>query len=149
MSKKNILLVVCVALLVACGGKQKTGDDEPSGTSVLGQKDTGDSTDRSGNMIPPEKMDEVTQDLKRKQMTVSRCLSTAMEAGEVKKGTHGKVTFEIVIDTSGKVTNAKIAKSDIDNQGVLGCAKKHVEEIAFPQLPQQYETSFTFGMEAN
>jgi hypothetical protein len=143
---KSVLAVVLI--VAACGGKQKTSGDD-TGASVLGQPDTGDPTDRSGNMISPEKMDEVTQDLKRKQMIVSRCMSTAQEAGEVKKGTHGKVTFEIVIDTSGKATSVKVAKTDIQNEGVLGCAKKHVEDISFPQLPKQYETSFTYAMEAN
>jgi hypothetical protein len=143
--KKNVLMMVLV--VAACGGKQKTGDDTSG--SVLGQQDTGDPTDRSGNMISPEKMDEVTQDLKRKEMIVSRCMSAAQETGDVKKGTRGRVTFEIVIDTSGKATSVKVAKTDIQNEGVLGCAKKHVEDISFPQLPKQYETSFTFAMEAN
>jgi hypothetical protein len=144
---KNAMLVVLV--VAACGGTQKTSGDDTNGASVVGQPDTGDPTDRSGNMIPPEKMDEVAQDLKRKQMIVSRCMSAAQEAGEIKKGTHGKVTFEIVIDTSGKPTSVKVARTDIQNESVIGCAKRHVEDITFPQLPKPYETSFTYAMEAN
>jgi hypothetical protein len=100
-------------------------------------------------MIPPEKMDEVTQALKRKQMIISRCLATAMENKDVPRGTHGRVTFEIVVDTSGKVSSVKVDKSDIQAQSVIECAKKHVEEISVSALPHQYETSFTFAMEAN
>ena len=149
MTIKNALFLL--AVLAACGGKQKTGDDESgSGPSVVGMQDTGDSTDRSGNMIPPEKMDEVTQALKRKAMTITTCLSHAMEAGEVKKGTHGKIGLEIVISTSGSADSVKVIKSDFhEAPSIDDCVVRHVKEIAFPQLPKQYETSYTYPMEAN
>ena len=35
------------AVLVACGGKQKTSDGDDNGPSVVGMQDNGDSTDRS------------------------------------------------------------------------------------------------------
>jgi len=139
---KHVLLL---AALVACGGHKKADttpvpdNNEPTHTAT----DSGDS------MIPPEKMDEVTQDLKRKNMIVSRCLATAMENGEVKKGTHGHITFEIKIGTDGHTTSVKVQKSDIDAQSVIGCATRHVEDIGFPTLPKPYETSYTFAMEAN
>jgi len=148
MTIKNALLLL--AVLAACGGKQKTGDDESSGPSVVGMQDTGDSTDRSGNMIPPEKMDEVTQALKRKAMTITTCLSHAMEAGEVKRGKHGKIALEVTVSPSGSADSVKVIKSDFDEApGINDCVVKHVKEIAFPQLPKQYETSYTYPMEAN
>lgn len=143
---KKILLL---AVLVACGGHKAASNNEPSGPSVMGVQDQGDPNDHSGNMIPPEKMDEVQNDLKRKQMIISRCLADAVEAGEAKKNTHGKVTVELVVSTSGKAENVKIVKSDIQAQSVLDCTKKHVESIEFPQLPKQFETSFTYAMEAD
>ncbi len=143
---KKILLV---AILAACGGHKSSGPNEPSGPSVMGVQDQGDPTDRSGGMIPPEKMDEVQTDLKRKQMIISHCLAEAVEAGNAKKNTHGKITVELVVSTSGKAENVKIVKSDIEAQSVQDCTKKHVEEIEFPQLPKQYETSFTYAMEAD
>jgi hypothetical protein len=141
--------VLLATLLVACGGKQTTDDTEPTGPSVMGQQDTGDSTDRSGAMIPPDKMDEVSQDLDRRRDTVSRCLAQAMDNREVKRGTHGKVTFEIVIGTSGHTESVKLDKTDIQDKGVVDCATKIVQETAFPELPHRYETSYTFAMEAN
>jgi hypothetical protein len=143
---KKILLL---AVLVGCGGHKAASNTEPSGPSVMGVQDQGDPNDHSANMIPPEKMDEVQNDLKRKQMIISRCLADAVEAGEAKKNTHGKITVEIVVSTSGKAQNVKVVKSDIEAQSVLECTKKHVESIEFPQLPKQYETSFTYAMEAD
>ena len=142
---KKILLL---AALTACGGHKSTPND-PSGPSVMGVQDKGDPTDRSGNMIPPEKMDEVQNDLKRKEMIISRCLADAVEAGDAKHNTHGKVTVELTVSSSGKAENVKIAKSDIQTQSVLDCTKKHVEDIEFPQLPKNFETSFTYAMEAD
>ncbi|HSN25500.1 MAG TPA: AgmX/PglI C-terminal domain-containing protein [Kofleriaceae bacterium] len=140
--------VLLFAVLFACGG-HKSQPQEPQGESVLGVKDTGDPNDHSGNMIPPEKMDEIQQDLKRKEMIISRCLADAVEAGEAKKNTHGKVVVELVVSTSGKAQNVKVVKSDFTAQSINDCTKKHVEDIEFPQIPKQYETSFTYAMEAD
>jgi TonB family protein len=145
---KNALLAVL--LVAACGGNKKQADEDTTGPSVVGMGDSGDSSDHSGNMIPPEKMEEVTQDLKRKQTVIPQCLARAMEAGEVKRGKHGKVTLEIVISTAGKADKVNIVKSDFhEAPNVEDCVVKHVQEIEFPQLPKQYETSFTYPMEAN
>jgi hypothetical protein len=147
MTMKKILLL---AILAACHHKSASTDpNDPSGPSVVGMQDKGDPSDHSGNMIPPEKMDEVQNDLKRKQMIISRCLADAVEAGNAKKNTHGKITLEFVVSMAGRAENVKIVKSEIAAQQVQDCTKKHVEEIEFPQLPKPYETSYTFSMEAD
>lgn len=142
---KKLLLVVVVA--AACGGKNK-GDASEGGT-IDPNATTGDPTDRSGSMVSAEKMDEVNQLLQRKQMIVSRCLSMAVEAGEAPKGTHGKITYEISISPGGKATKVEVIKSSIEPKSVQGCVKRHIEEIQFPTLPKQYDTSWTYAMEAN
>ena len=137
--------LVVMAALVACGGHKKAdttpppdpGDDHPT------------HVDNGGNMIPPEKMDEVTQDLKRRNMLVSRCLATAMENGEVKRGTHGHIAFEIKIGTDGHATSVKVIRTDVEAKSVLDCATKHVQDTGFPELPKPYETSYTYAVEAN
>ena len=143
-TKKLLLLVVLAA---ACGHKNK--NDAEEGGSIDPNATTGDPTDRSGNMVPPEKMDEVNQLLQRKQMIVSRCLANAVEAGEAPKGTHGKITYEISIGTDGRTTKVEVIKSSIEAKSVQGCVKRHIEEIQFPTMPKQYDTSWTYAMEAN
>ncbi|MDB4954082.1 MAG: hypothetical protein JWO36_1651 [Myxococcales bacterium] len=141
-------LVVCL-LVVGCGGhKHDDTTAEEHGPSVLGVGG-GPVRDDSANMIPPEKMDEVNQNLKRKNPVISRCLANAMENKDVPKGTRGKVTLEIMIAPSGHASSVKVIKSDITADVVLNCVKKHVEEIAFPEFQKQYETSYTYSMEAN
>lgn len=139
---KTIAMLAC--LLVACGGK-KQQETTPESSMM---DTTPPARDNSGEMVPPEKMDEVKRDLDRKQMIVSRCLSTAMEAGDVKKGTHGKVALEITI-TGNKASNVKVIRSDIENKSVTDCVIKHVEDIEFPEMTKPYETSYTYAMEAN
>jgi hypothetical protein len=140
---KNVLFLA--ALLCGCHHKQ-ADTTEPSGPMV---DNTPHPTAGGGDIIPPEKMDEVQTDLGRRQMIVSRCLATAMEANEVKRGTHGHITFEIRIGTGGSAESVKVIKSDIDAKSVLDCATKHVQDTGFPTLPKAYETSYTYAMEAN
>ncbi|MBV8757778.1 MAG: AgmX/PglI C-terminal domain-containing protein [Deltaproteobacteria bacterium] len=140
--------VLLLAVVFACGG-HKSEPQEPRGESVLGVQDTGDPNDHSGNMVPPEKMDEIQNDLKRKQMIISHCLAEAVERGDAKKNTHGKVTVELTVSTGGHAEGVKVIKSDFQAASIGDCVKKHVEEIAFPQIPKQYPTSYTYAMEAD
>ena len=148
MVKQATLVGLALVFACACGGKQQT---QPDMTSTAPDENAAPAPaeDQGANMIPPEKMDEVQQDLKRKEMIVSHCLASSMEAGEVPRGTHGHVRFEIKIGTDGHATDVSIDKTDIQAKSVLDCAKKHVMDTAFPTLPHPYETSYMFAMEAN
>jgi len=145
----NKLLLLAVLGVAACGGKNKNDASEGDGATIDTQATSGDTADHSGNMVPPETMDQINSLLGRKQMIISRCLSTAVEAGEAPKGTHVKMTLAISIAPSGQATKVDVVKSSTELQSVQGCVKKHVEEIAFPQVPRQYNTSYTYAMEAN
>ena len=140
-------LICAVLVVAACGGKQNPNP----GPAV---DETGEHAetppDQSANMVPPEKMDEVTNDLKRKAGIISRCLADAMDEKEVPRGAHGKVTLEIVVGTGGHADSVKVVKSDFSSAPkVADCVVKHVQEIEFPTLPKSYETSYTYPMEAN
>lgn len=150
MAKMNkVVLLVVLAAAAACGGKNKGGAEEGGGPLIDTQATTGDPTDRSGQMIPPEKMEEITRLLDRKRMIVSRCLSEAVDSGELPKGSRGKVTLEIVIAPSGKTSKVEVLQATINSQSVQGCVKSKVEDITFPELPRSYETSYTYAMEVN
>ncbi len=141
-------LLCAVLLIAACGGKQKTGGPGPTVDETGEHADQ--VPDQSANMIPPEKMDEVNNDLHRKAMIISQCLASAMDEKEVPRGAHGKVTLELVIGTAGKADSVKVVKSDFRQAPkVEDCVVKHVKDIEFPQLPKSYETSYTYPMEAN
>ena len=146
MTNKVLLLVVLAT--AACGGKNKNDSNE-GGATIDTQATTGDPTDRSGEQVPPETMDEISNLLGRKQMIISRCLSTAVEAGEAPKGVKAKITLSISIAPSGSVSKVEVIKSTLDVQSVQSCVKQHVQQITFPTVPKTYETSHTYAMEAN
>ena len=100
-------------------------------------------------MIPPEKMDEIQNDLKRKEMIISRCLADAVEAGDAKKNTHGKVVVELTVSPSGKAPERQGHEVRLPGEVDRRLHVKHVEDIEFPQIPKQYPTSFTYSMEAD
>ncbi len=143
-----VKMAMVVALVAAACGGHKQADTTPDTTSTTDNTPP-PAQDEGANMIPPEKMDEVNQNLKRKEMIVSHCLASSMELGEVPRGTHGHVRFEIKIGTDGHATDVTVDKTDIQAKSVLDCARKHVMDTEFPTLPHAYETSYMFAMEAN
>ncbi|HEY1548266.1 MAG TPA: hypothetical protein VGG28_10615 [Kofleriaceae bacterium] len=140
-------MMVALVFACACGGKQQTQPDMTS--TPPASENSPPAQDESANMVPPEKMDEVQHDLQRKEMIISHCLATAMEASEVPRGTHGHIRFEIKIGTDGHATDVSVDKTDLQAKSVIECAKKHVVDIEFPTLPHSYETSYEYAMEAN
>ncbi len=103
--------------------------------------------DESGDMISPDKMDEVNKDLDRKRETVSRCLAIAIDNKDLPKNSKGKMTLEIVI-ANGKAQSVKVIKETLESKALDDCVIGKVNEIEFPQLAKQYETSYTFTFEA-
>ena len=137
-----------VVLLVACGGKSKKEDTTGDGVTIDPNASSGDPTDRSGSMIPGEKMDEITRLLDRKRPTVSRCLTMVVDNQELPKGSRGKMTLGITISTAGKATSVKVIKDSLDSKKLEECVIGKVQEIEFPDLPSQYETTYAYAFEA-
>jgi hypothetical protein len=136
--------LIVVPLLGGCGGKP--ADTTPSG----GARDpaTGGRAPATGDaQVPPEKMDEISRDLDRKRPIMSRCLAIAVDNKELPKNSAGKITLEIVI-TGGKAESVKVVRSTLESRSLSDCVVHHIQEIQFPELPQPYETSYTYGFEA-
>ena len=135
--------LLIAGLLLGCGGKH--GDTTPAGG---GGDSEPTAQEGGGGMVPPEKMDEVNRDLEHKQPIVSRCLSSAIDVGELPKSSRGKVTLEIVISPAGRADSVKVVRATLQSKTLDECIISRVKEIQFPELPKPYETSFTYGFEA-
>lgn len=146
---KKCALVLVVLAAAACGAKSRNDVEEGGGATIDPTATSGDTTDRSGGMADPVKMDEVNQLLARKRMIVSRCLSQAVESGAAPKNTRGKITLAIRIDPDGSVSSVEVVTSSISSVEVQGCVKRKVEEIRFPTFPKPFDTSYTYAMETN
>jgi hypothetical protein len=134
--------LLAVVLFAGCGGKQNSDT-----TPTTGGGDERAERARGGDMVPPEKMDEINRILERKGKAVSRCLTMAVDNKELPKNSAGKITVELVIE-GGKVTSIKVVRATLESKMLTECVLAKVREIEFPQLPKPYETSYTYGFEA-
>ena len=143
-------IAVLASLWIGCGAG-KRADTTPSGgggDTQGGQAGrSGDGGD-SGEIVPPEKMDQINRSLERKRPIVSRCLAIAVDNKELPKNSAGKITLEIVISPAGKADSVKVVRATLDSKTLTDCVIAHVREIQFPELPRPYETSYTYGFEA-
>lgn len=142
-------LALLAGLLAACGSKNKNDAEEGGVGSVDPNATTGDTTDRSHEQHDPMHMDEVNHLLDRKRNIVSRCLSMAIENGSAPKNARGRIVLAIKIAPSGRTSSVEVIKSGIESPEVQGCVKRKVEDITFPQMTKEFETSYTYAMEAN
>ena len=139
MVKQWILVSV---LLTACGGGKKAAQEPAERPAAVEQQD------QAGEMIPPEKMDEIQSMLARKQNIMSRCLADAVDAKELPKNSRGKITLEIVIAPSGAPEKVAVINSTLESEKLKDCVMGHIKSITFPQIPRTYPTSFTYAFEA-
>ena len=141
---------VLFGLVVGCGGGQRADTTPPGGGGGGGEPQAGPANPGgdAGDAVPPDKIDEVNRALSRKRDAMSRCLAIAVDNKELPKNARGKVTVEIVIAPSGTADSVKIVRASVQSKMLDDCIIGHVKEIAFPQLPRPFETSYTYGFEA-
>lgn len=143
-------IIAVLFFAAACGGSTKHEDttvsDEGGGGDDSGGG--GDPCADSGGMCPPEMLQEIQADLDRKRDPATRCLTNAIDDGDVDKNTAGKIALVFKINTDGKAEDIEVTKSTIDNQGVQDCVKKLVANISFPNVPKTLDWSYTFAFEA-
>lgn len=130
----------------ACGGGNKPADttplDETGGGGEASRPDPG------SEMVLPETMDNIQRRFDRKRSAVSRCLSAAVDAKELPRSARGKITLNVVINPGGKAGEVKVARSTLDSPMLTECVVAKVREIIFPEVPQPFPTSYTYGFEA-
>jgi len=140
--------VVCSSLAVGCGGGQRAyTTPPPAGGGEVQAGPAGQGGD-AGDAVPPDKLDEINRQLSRKRAVMSRCLAIAVDNKELPKNARGKVTVEIVISPSGTADTVKVVRANLESKMLDDCIIGHIKEIAFPQLPRSFETSYTYGFEA-
>lgn len=145
---QRALIVVAVLCAGACGGSKKNEDTTSGGVTIDPNASSGDPTDRSASMIPPEKMDEITRLLDRKRPTVSRCLTMVVDNKELPKGSRGKMTLEITVSPAGKASSIKVVSTSLESKTLEDCVIGKVQEIQFPEIPSPYHTTYAYAFEA-
>ena len=142
-------ILMCVVLVAACGGKKPAPVDEGHGPTIgAGGEMHDDRVGGEGNMIAPEKMDEIKRLLDRKQNIVSHCLAVAVDNKELPKNSHGKVTVQFNISTDGHSSGHKVIEKTLESKSLEECVIGHVKEIQFPQIQHGIEYSYAYAFEA-
>lgn len=136
-------LSVAVAL-VACGGGKKHEDTSPGPAGDDIAKPEGND----GAVVPPDTMDEIQRSFDRRRTAVSRCLSMAVDAKELPKASHGKVTLAVTVEPGGKAGEVKVIRASLESKSLEECVIARVREIQFPSVPQPFPTTYTYGFEA-
>ncbi|HWO21249.1 MAG TPA: AgmX/PglI C-terminal domain-containing protein [Kofleriaceae bacterium] len=141
-----VLLVGAAAAAAACGGKKASTLPDESGDSDTSS--SSGSRDSSGEMVPPETMDEIQRAFERKRNTVSRCLSAAIDAKELPRQSRGKMTLNVTVMPGGKAGEVKVTKTSLESQMLADCVIGKVKEVIFPEVSKPYPTSYTYAFEA-
>lgn len=136
-----------VSSLVACGG----GGGKPAGDSTTPSNSSSESSEDvsggDGTVVSSETMDEIRRALDRKRNAVARCLSPAVDAGELPKNARGRMTLGFVISPSGKAGELKVVKSNLDSKLLTDCVFERISEIEFPTVAEALPWSYTYGFE--
>lgn len=142
-------IIAMVLLAAACHGKQAstTPDDGEEHTAPV-PKGEGPDYRADPNQISGDKLDEVNRLLERRRPAVSRCLAFVVDNKDLPRNSKGRMTLEIKIETSGKVSEVKVQNDALNSKPLEDCVINKVKEIAFPQLPKPLETSYAYGFEA-
>ena len=140
----TIGMLLAASLALGCGGKHADSTPAAGGGGARAEAASGGD----GDMIPPEKIDEINRSLERKRPVMSRCLAIAVDNKVLPRNAAGKVTVEIVISPSGTVDSVKVVRASLDSKMLNDCVIGRIKETPFPQLPRPFETSFTYGFEA-
>jgi hypothetical protein len=140
-------LISIAALLFATAacGKSKPADTTPAGG---GDDDGFDDENSGGDMVPPERMDEIKAQLDRKRTGASRCLADAVNSGKLPRNTKGHVALGFTIGTNGTAKDLKVIETSIDSEDVQRCVMEKVQQIDFGALPAELEWSYTFAFES-
>lgn len=142
---KKLLLIA----LLGCGHKEAPPPQEPAGGSVVGQQEIHDDrVGGEGQMIAPEKMDEIKRLLDRKQNIVSHCLAVAVDNKELPKNSRGKLLVGFTINADGSSSQHKILEKSLESKTLEECVIGRVKEIQFPQIKHSIEYSYAYAFEA-
>jgi TonB family protein len=138
------LILVCVVLAAACGGKGKDASD-PNDVDELPPAEPEPESDDS--FIAPEKYDEINLEFKKKRNIVKRCYDKAVDQEKLSVKAKGSVTVGLSITPNGQPTKVHIAKTTLNNKEVENCVVETIQGWELPAPGDVCEFSFTYEFE--
>lgn len=130
--------------LLACACATPGPSGSAANTTPTARTPTAEEPAAEDGLIPPEKVDELTQFFKGKNSTVARCLDTS---GEKKKGTV-KVTVTLMVKADGTPSDVKVSEGTGADEALKTCVVEHVSGWALPAPGQDMAFSHGYAFEA-
>lgn len=140
---RTALALALLVPLAACGGKSRPASTVPADRGDGQVEDTS-----GGDLVPPERMDEIKTLLDRKRTAAARCLSDAINAGKLPRSAAGHVALEFTISTGGAAEGVKVIETSIEDETVQECVMEKVRQIDFGSLPSAIDWSYTYAFES-
>ena len=144
----TVMAVGLAALLVACGGAQKTGT--ASGEEVSaggGEESSDDSGGGGGPSVNPEAFDQLTRLFNNKRPAVGRCYSDAVQSGKLDKKAKGRLTVALSIADDGSAKAVKTAQDTLHSPDVESCVIDLIKSWDLPEPGDNCEFSFSYDFE--
>ncbi len=138
--------LLLTALAAACGGGGSKPASEAT-TPAEASSQEGDVSGGDGTVVSTETMDDIRRALDRKRNAVARCLSPAVDAGELPKNARGRMTLGFTISASGRAGDLKVVKSSLESKLLTDCVFERIGEIEFPTVAEPLPWSYTYGFE--
>ncbi len=139
----TIALGIAFSATGACGGSSKAASEDTTPAQAEGDSQSGGD----GTVVSTETMDEIRRALDRKRNAVARCLSPAVDAGELPKNARGRMTLGFVISAGGKAGELEVVKTSLESKLLTECVFARIEEIEFPAVADPLPWSYTYGFE--
>jgi hypothetical protein len=140
---RGFLLMVGVALFVACASSGGTPATQQGGAAGAGETSAADP-----NAIPPEKLDEVQNVFRDKASALNGCYRDEVERTK-NTNLSTSVTVKVTILASGEVKSADVAQQENASNEFQGCVVQSVGKFVFPALPAALETSWPYQFKPN
>ena len=140
---KTLRFGLFAVLLAACatpGPSGKAANTTPSAATPGAEEPASED-----GLIPPEKVDELTQFFNGKNSTVARCI-TAPEGD--KKRVPVKMTVALTVKADGTPSDVKVSQATGADEALKGCVVGLVQGWALPAPGQDMEFSHGYAFEA-
>jgi hypothetical protein len=98
--------------------------------------------------VPPDTLEEIQRRFERRRASVSRCLSAAIDAGELPARARGRITLNVTVLPGGKASDVTVASTSLESKVLTSCVIGRVREIELPDVPRPFPTSYTYAFEA-
>jgi hypothetical protein len=132
-----------------CGGSKKTAEGpDMEAEAEAGYDDDDDDDESAGDDIMAEdKLDEIQRFFENKRTVITRCFTSAIDAGEIPKNASGRLNITVKITPAGKVTNVQITEIQPRSKFFENCVIETAGNWTVTTLskPFDYSHSYRFG----